>query len=174
MKQLDLFSWAKRNHRQKQRESRKKKTGPCEWKIVAVRECATDTTTPIIDKPQLAVDYWHSHVVTAPHFNPDVECFVVILLNTRLRVRGHNVVSIGSLNESLAHPREVFRAAVIGAAYGILLMHNHPSGDPTPSEADMRTTRRLVESGTVLQIEVKDHIIVGHERYYSFREAGLI
>jgi len=174
MKQLDLFSWAKSNRRKKRLESWEKKAGLCEWKIVALRECASATTTPIIDQPQLAVEYWHSHVATAPHFNPDVECFVVIILTARLRVRGHHLISIGSLNETIAHPREVFRAAVIAAAYGVVLMHNHPSGDPSPSEADIRTTRTLVESGKILRIEVTDHIIVGRGRYYSFRETGLI
>jgi DNA repair protein RadC len=120
------------------------------------------------------VDYWHRHIATAPHFNPDCECFAVLLLNVRKRIRGHHIVSIGSLCEAMAHPREVFRAAVIGAAHSVVLMHNHPSGDPSPSEADMRTTRRLVETGRVLQVEVTDHVIVGNPSHCSLRAAGII
>jgi DNA repair protein RadC len=74
----------------------------------------------------------------------------------------------------MSHPREVFRAAVIGAAFAVVMMHNHPSGDPTPSQADRQITKTLVESGRILRIHVSDHIIVGHNRHCSFREAGLI
>ncbi len=80
----------------------------------------------------------------------------------------------GSLNETMAHPREVFRAAVIGAAFGVVLMHNHPSGDPSPSDADVRMTKRFAESGRILCIEVIDHIIVGSKRHLSLREAGIL
>jgi len=170
LQQLDLFS-----HRQSRScKMRRKNAVPCEWKIVAVRECASPAVTTSLDHPLPAVHYWQSHVVSAPHFNPDVECFVVILLTTKHHVRGHHLVSIGSLNETMAHPREVFRAAVIGAAYSVVLMHNHPSGDPSPSEADRRITRKHVESGNILQIGVTDHIIIGKDRHFSFREAGLI
>jgi len=74
----------------------------------------------------------------------------------------------------MACPREVFRAAVIGAAYGVVLMHNHPSGDPSPSEADIRMTKRLAESGRILGMEVLDHIIVGNDRHLSLRETGIL
>jgi len=98
----------------------------------------------------------------------------VLMLNVRQRIRGHHLVSIGSLNETMAHPREVFRAAVIGAAYSVVLMHNHPSGDPSPSDADLRTTKRLAESGRILGIEVVDHVIVGSNRHLSLRETGIL
>lgn len=98
----------------------------------------------------------------------------VLLLTTRLRVKGHQIVSIGMLNEAMAHPREVFRLAVMGAAYGIVLMHNHPSGDSSPSQADCALTKRIREAGSILRIEVHDHVIVGHQRYFSFRESGLM
>ncbi len=120
------------------------------------------------------MDYWRRHIATAPHFNPEVECVAVLLLNVKLRIRGHHLVSIGCLNETMSHPREVFRAAVIGAAYAVVMMHNHPSGDPTPSQADRQITQTLVEAGRILRINVSDHIIVGHNRHCFFREAGLI
>lgn len=131
-------------------------------------------TIPACEIPQQAVDYWRRRIATAPHFNPDVECVAVLLLNVKLRIRGHHLVSVGCLNETMSHPREVFRAAVIGAAYAVVMMHNHPSGDPTPSQADRQITQTLVEAGRILRINVTDHIIVGHNRHCSFREAGLI
>jgi DNA repair protein RadC len=168
MEQLDLFGAPARKKR------RSKPKSACEWRIVAVRECVAPYGKPKCDTPQSAADYWRAHIATSPYFNPEVESLVVLLLNTKYRVRGHHVVSIGSLNESIAHPREMFRAAIIGAAYCIVLLHNHPSGDPSPSQADMRLTRRIVEAGDLLQIKVLDHVIVGHQQHYSLREAGLV
>ena len=167
MSQLDLFSW------RPSPDGSAKTKGAQEWKIVSLRETAPDAL-PLCDIPQQAVDYWRAHIATAAHFNPDVECLAVLLLNTKMRVRGHHLVSIGSLNEAMAHPREVFRAAVIGAAYAVIVMHNHPSGDPTPSDADRRITQVFAEAGKILRIHVTDHIVVGHEKYSSFREAGLL
>ena len=166
MSEPDLFSWRPRTPR-RVRE-------PCEWKIVSVREMPSPETMPRCETPQNAVDYWRRHIATGPHFNPECECFAVLLLNVRQRIRGHHVVSTGLLNETMAHPREVFRAAVIGAAYSVVLMHNHPSGDPSPSQADVSLTRQLVEAGRILRVEVADHIVVGCNRHCSLREAGII
>ena len=167
MTQLELFSWKPRKKR------RAKPKGAQEWKIVSVRETASDEL-PCCVKPDDAVQYWRKHIATAPHFNPDCECFAALMLTVKQRIRGHHLVSIGSLNETMAHPREVFRAAVIGAAHSIVLMHNHPSGDPSPSDADLRMTKRLVESGRILCIEVADHIVVSSNRHLSLREAGIL
>jgi len=131
-------------------------------------------TLPYCVKPEDAVEYWRTHIATAPHFNPDVECFAVILVNIKQRIRGHHLVSIGALNETVAHPREVFRAAVIGAAWGVVLAHNRPSGDPAPSNADLRVTKQLQESGRILQIAVLDHVIVGNPHHCSFKAACLL
>ena len=103
-----------------QKRRRPKPISASEWKIVSLRETATDDLT-LCDRPQQAVEYWHRHIATTSHFNPDCECFAVLLLNVRKRIRGHHIVSIGSLCEAMAHPREVFRAAVIGAAHSVLL-----------------------------------------------------
>jgi len=103
----------------------------------------------------------------------EVESFVVLLLNTRRRVKGHVLVSTGTLDTILVHPREVFRPAIIGAAAAIVLMHNHPSGDSSPSEADIKVTRDLIRAGQLLRIEVLDHVIVGAgETFTSLRTLG--
>ena len=107
------------------------------------------------------------------------ESLRVILLDTKLQLMRHEEVSNGSLNECTAHPREIFRPAFIYAAFAIIVVHNHPSGDPAPSDADHRLTRRLAEAATLLQIRLFDHIIIGsadngRRPYFSFREAGVI
>ena len=129
---------------------------------------------PKIDTPAMAADYWKSVITTMPWYIPDRELCVSITLNTRYRVTGHSLVSIGTLNESIVHSREVFRAAVAMNAYAVLLMHNHPSGDPQPSEADHRITRRMNEAAGILQISLIDHIIIGDGRWFSFKEAGVL
>lgn len=107
------------------------------------------------------------------------ESLRVILLDTRYHLLRIHEVSIGSVNESIAHPRDVFRPAVISSAYAVIVAHNHPSGDPSPSQADHSLTRRLAEAAELLQIKLLDHIIIGapaHERepYFSFKEAGVL
>jgi len=104
----------------------------------------------------------------------DREHFVIIMLNTKHAVIAKKVVSIGHLNASLVHPRELFKDVIKRSSAAIILVHNHPSGDPTPSEDDIRVTHRLCEAGRLLGISVLDHIIVGDKRYVSFREQGLI
>lgn len=107
------------------------------------------------------------------------ESLRVLLLDTRHHLLHIDEISLGSINESIAHPREIFRPALVHAAYGMILVHNHPSGDPSPSEADLRLTRRLSEASQLLQIPLLDHIIIGsagpgHPAYYSFKEAGIL
>jgi DNA repair protein RadC len=102
----------------------------------------------------------------------DREHFRVILLNTKNMVLGIEPVSIGSLNTSVVHPRECFKEALRYGANAVILAHNHPSGDPAPSRQDIDLTRRLVESGKILGIEVLDHIIVGDKNFVSMKERG--
>ena len=101
------------------------------------------------------------------------ERFIVVFLDARHRVTGSQIVSIGSLNASIVHPREVFRVAILHGAAAIILGHNHPSGDPTPSSDDMELTRRLVKSGELLGIKVLDHIIIG-DTSISLKEKRLL
>ena len=95
-----------------------------------------------------------------------------MLLDTKHRVLKTTLVSTGTLDASLVHPREVFRAAASGGAAAIVLFHNHPSGDPTPSGDDVALTARLVEAGLVMGIEVVDHVILADAKYCSFKEMG--
>ncbi len=102
------------------------------------------------------------------------EVFAIVLLSTRHHVVAYHEVSRGTLNSTLVHPREVFKAALLANAAALVLAHVHPSGDPSPSRDDIELTRRLAAAGTLLGIDVLDHIVVGHGRYASFRELGLL
>ena len=105
----------------------------------------------------------------------DREVFGILVVDTRNRVTAMHIVSVGSLNGSLVHPREVFKAAILGNAAAIILFHNHPSGDPDPSREDRELTRRLVKAGRILGIEVLDHLVLGDDgRYFSFKERQLL
>jgi DNA repair protein RadC len=147
---------------------------PQEWKLVSLRECPVPEDLRYCDQPQKAADYWRLHVEGHPFFDSQRECFVVIVLNSKLRARGHYFVAVGTLNECMAHPRDVFRVAIVSAAYAICVMHNHPSGEPEPSQADITITRRLAEVGKIVGITLIDHVIVGHQRHCSLRELGLL
>lgn len=102
------------------------------------------------------------------------EHFVALYLNTKNQVIGQETLFVGTLNSSLVHPREVFREAIRKSAASLILLHNHPSGDPTPSKEDLDVTKRLVESGRLLGIEVLDHLVIGDGTYVSLKERGLI
>ena len=102
------------------------------------------------------------------------EHFVCLFLNTKNHVIGQETLSIGSLNASIVHPREVFLAAIKRSSASIICVHNHPSGDPTPSPEDIDITRRLVEAGSVIGIDVLDHVIIGDLTSVSLKELGLM
>ena len=113
------------------------------------------------------------------HFNAllrdeDREKFYAVLLDTKNRIIKNELISIGSLNLSVVHPREVFKPAIKESACSIVLVHNHPSGDPTPSREDIDITQRLRDVARVVGIEILDHIIIGDNRYVSFVEKHLI
>ena len=134
--------------------------------------------TPL-DSPEKAHAFWGEIIAQDPGFEPDKEHLVAILLDTKLRPFGFHVVSMGTINETVAHPREIFRSAIVGAAYSLVLMRNHPSGDPAPSHADCRMTSTMREASNLLQINLIDHIIHGtaeggRRPFYSFRDAGLL
>ena len=102
------------------------------------------------------------------------EHFVAVLLSTKNHVLKSPVISIGTLNASIVHPRELFREAINARAAAVILSHNHPSGDPTPSSEDIELTRRLVEAGQLLDIPVLDHVILGDGKYISLKEKGIL
>lgn len=106
--------------------------------------------------------------------NKDRECFIVISLNAKGNVTGVAVESTGCLTSSIVHPREIFKQAILSNACSVILAHNHPSGDVTPSADDIQTTGRLEKAGEILGIRVLDHVIVGGESHYSFKKGGLI
>ncbi|AIQ14085.1 RadC family protein [Paenibacillus durus] len=102
------------------------------------------------------------------------EHFVCLFLNTKNHVIAQETLSMGSLNASIVHPREVFRAAIKCSSASIICAHNHPSGDPTPSPEDITLTRRLLEAGEIVGIDVLDHLIIGDDGFVSMKEQGLM
>lgn len=142
---------------------------PCEFKVMRVRECVAPTD--LVDSPERAFDYWQANIVNAPWFDPAKEAFVVLLLDTRRRILGHNLVALGGLDSVCVTPLSVFRPAIVAAGSALILAHNHPSLDPTPSSADIRVTQELVRAGQLLRIEVLDHVIIG-STFSSLRSLG--
>jgi DNA repair protein RadC len=136
-----------------------------------------DITAPILDSPEVV----HAYMTDAFDPDPSVEWFFVILLNRKNRALGRVAITKGTATSSLVHPREVFRPALLANAPALIAVHNHPSGDPAPSSADIRATRLLREAASVLQMDLLDHIICGQadcdpvgNGWYSFAEAGLL
>jgi len=129
--------------------------------------------TPVLDTPERVAD-----LLREDNRLHSVEHFQVVLLNTRRKLIRVERISQGTLDTILVHPREVFKLAIAANASGLVLVHNHPSGDPTPSEADIKVTRDLIRAGQLLKIEVLDHVIIGKrtaERakdFVSLRELG--
>ena len=102
------------------------------------------------------------------------ETFVVLTFTTKNRLIARHLVSLGTLNSTLVHPREVFRPAITDGAANIVVAHNHPSGDPNPSAQDIQITRKLIEAGQLIEIGVMDHLIIGSKDFVSLRESGLV
>jgi DNA repair protein RadC len=133
------------------------------------------------DSPEVVFRIWQETVVKEPSYDPEKEVFVLFILNRKNHLKSFNIVTVGTLSASLVHPREVFRPAIAQAASAIVVAHNHPSGDPAPSSADIQVTRQLREAGRTLGIDLLDHVIIGQAGcdprgtgHYSFRDAGLI
>lgn len=133
----------------------------------------------ILDTPQVVREFWDSAIANRPDHEPEKEILVAICLNTKLRAIGWHLIATGTVNECTAHPREIFRPAIVAAAYALVIAHNHPSGDPSPSNADRRLTATLREAAQLLQINLIDHVIIGEPQadcqgHYSFRDSGLL
>lgn len=146
-----------------------------EFRLMRLRELPM--ATPKLETPEAAVAFYREHVTKSARYDAEKESLIVMFLNTRRHISGFEFVANGTLDTLLVHPREVFRAALIANASAIIVAHNHPSGDPTPSEADIKVTRDLIRAGQLLKVELMDHVIVGHtavnpKGYASLRELG--
>ena len=147
-----------------------------EFKVMRLQD-APARDNALIDNPQSIVDYLRPMLENSIAYRPDTENLIVIHLSTRKNPIGWEVISNGTLDTLLVHPREVFKSAIIANAAGIIVCHNHPSGDPTPSEADIKVTRDLIRAGQLMKIELIDHVILGQsingsKGYSSLRELG--
>jgi DNA repair protein RadC len=139
------------------------------YRVALVRESSQPSMLNRINTPRNVYEIASSYLEGA-----DREHFVVIMLDTKNQVIGINTVAIGVLASCPVHPREVFKPAILANAAGIVLVHNHPSGDPYPSQDDLLLTSRLKEAGEVLGIQVVDHVILGYANYASLKERGQI
>ena len=169
--------------------------GTAEVRLSVVREdtlaAVVPAEQPMCNRAELACGFFRDHIAKHPLFDGEKECFIVLMLDRRNRMKGWNFVTLGTQTQCLAHPREVFRAAIVGAAAAVICMHNHPSGDPAPSAAtclagfslpagatiakedpngtdlstmyaaDVQLTRQMREAGNAVDIAVLDHVVVG-------------
>ena len=133
--------------------------------LMEVREVATG---PAMETPGLLYDE------IKDMGDSSQESFLVITLNTKNKIINKNIISIGLLDSTSVHPREVFKCAIRDSAKSIVLAHNHPSGDATPSLQDIKLTKRLVDAGRLLDIPVLDHLIIGRDNYIALRDDGIV
>ena len=137
--------------------------------ILSLKEEYTDyPTRPIMSSPEKVYE------ILKPLFLQDRETFYLLSLNTKNGIIAIRTISIGSLNANVVHPRDVFKAAILDSASSVIVAHNHPSGDPTPSREDLAITTKLVETGNIIGITLTDHVIIGDGRHYSLKESGSI
>lgn len=141
-----------------------------EIKAQYVRESEGEYT---LTSPESSLEFWKNVIQECSWFDSEKECVVVLCLDNKKKVKAYNIVSIGTHNESFAGPKEIFRPVILSGASSFILMHNHPSGDPSPSRADHEVTRRTKEGANIFSLEFTDHIVVG-DSYFSFRESGLL
>ncbi len=139
------------------------------FRVQLVRESTHATATRTISAPVDAFEILREYLDSQ-----DRETFVVLLLDTRNAVIGLHVASIGTLNASLVHPREVFKVAFLANAASLIAAHNHPSGDCSPSQEDLALTARLKQAGELLGLPVVDHLIIGDGHFVSLKERGLL
>lgn len=137
--------------------------------LTLVRDSSLKVPDKTADCPSAVAEIIRAHIGQA-----DREIFVVLFVNARRQVVGVNTVSVGTLSASLVHPREVFKGALLSNAAAVVVAHNHPSGDVSPSSEDREATRRLIRAGELLGVPVLDHLIIGGEGMFSFREHGLM
>lgn len=151
--------------------------GGSEFKVMRLQE--DSPADDLLDTPERVFNYVAPQLSQSLRYSPDVENFGVVFVNTRRRAIGLEIVSNGTLDVCLVHPREVFRSAIVINAAAIILFHNHPSGDPCPSQADVKVTGELIKAGQLIKIECLDHIVIGRatvhrpKAWASLREMGV-
>lgn len=149
-----------------------------EYKLTALRETAHSCCAE--GGPAAIYQYYVENIRDHEQFRPEQEQLYVILLSTRMHIKGHLLISLGVIDGTLTHPREIFRPAIVGGAHSIALLHNHPSGDPTPSTSDTKITGEIASAGKLLKIKLVDHLICGDvdpsqdKPYTSLRELGYL
>jgi DNA repair protein RadC len=131
------------------------------------------------DSPEKLYEFWNNVVALREDYEREKECLIVVCLDTKLKPKSWNIVSLGTVSETLAHPREIMRPVIVANAYAFAIMHNHPSGDPMPSTQDRQLTTRIREVSELMQVRFIDHVIVGapaegRNPYFSFKESGHI
>lgn len=137
-------------------------------RVIREREIQYNPRVPNVSTPENAISAAQAVLKDA-----DRECLIVLLLDTRHKLIGCNIASIGTLDSSLAHPREIFKAAILANAKAIVLCHNHPSGEATPSPEDIRLTQKVIDAGHILGLPLLDHVIIGDAgRYTSLRQTN--
>jgi len=139
--------------------------------IELARRVAMPSTVqrPVVESPEAAAAFVRPHLI-----DKQKEHVVALLLDARHRLIRMSPIAVGTLSASLVHPRELFKEAIAASAAAVIVAHNHPSGDPAPSDHDVRLTRRLVEAGAVLGIEVLDHLILAGSQVVSLKAAGIV
>lgn len=148
-----------------------------EIKVMKLQDCAPEYHKNT-DNPEALVEYLTAQLTMSIPYRPEVENLLCVYLTARRKPISWSVISQGTMDTLLVHPREVYRTAIVLNAAAIILAHNHPSGDPTPSEADIKVTRDLIRAGQLLKIDLLDHIILGRatperpKSWASLRELG--
>ncbi len=137
-------------------------------RLALVREPGLRRSAPVLGSPESVAAAFRGMKEL------DRECLAVALLDVKNRLAGVHAVHVGSSRQSLVDPVDVFKAAILANASAIVVVHNHPSGDPTPSQEDIQTTRRLQRAGEVLGIHVLDHVVIAEDGFVSLRERGLL
>lgn len=137
------------------------------YRVTLVREGSSNTDKKTVHSPEDV----HA-IIAAEYADAVVETAMMLALDTKNKIIGVFTISTGSLNASIIHPRDVFQRAILANAASVILVHNHPSGDPTPSPEDVALTKKIVEAGRVLDITVLDHVICGEGNFVSLRERG--
>lgn len=150
-------------------------------RALTLSETASGYALRQLDSPELAADFFRLTVRQSPFFDPEKEAVCTLLLDRKNRLKAWTFNSLGTQTGALLEPREVLRTALIANAVAIVVMHNHPSGDPKPSSADAQITRQLREACKIMNVEFLDHVVIGtpeqdpngNQGFYSFRQAGL-